>query len=300
MHPILFEWGPIQIRYYGLMYAVAILFAIFLSRKEAIRRNINPDLMLEFVVYAVIGGIIAARLYYVAFNWSYYSYRPKDIFAIWKGGLAIHGGLIGGIIAGVIYGRIQKLNPWVLGDIAAPCIALGMVFGRFGNFMNGDAHGYPLHSEKLPPFLRGFPDWMGIVFPSGTMAGNEFPNTPLHPVMLYELVLNLINFAVLWGVRKKEYPRGTLFLVYIINYAIIRSAVTVFRADDLYVIPQVLRAPHAISAIMVAVAGVLLFVKYRNFEEERRILATEARERERAELREKFLERRRRMRKKKH
>jgi phosphatidylglycerol:prolipoprotein diacylglycerol transferase len=112
------------------------------------------------------------------------------------------------------------------------------VFGRFGNFMNGDAHGVP---TSLP--------W-GIVFPKGSIAGDEFPGQPLHPVMLYELVLNLASFFVLWGLRKKDHKSGFIFALYLMGYGVIRFFVTFFRADDLYV--GGIRGPHIISVLFIA------------------------------------------------
>jgi prolipoprotein diacylglyceryltransferase len=111
--------------------------------------------------------------------------------------------------------------------------------------MNGDAHGYPLRSPLLPAWLRQFPDWMGVRFPPTSIAGREFGPVPLHPVMLYELVLNLIGFVLLWSLRKRPWAPGSLLGVYLIYYAAVRSFTSLFRADDLYF--GQFRMPHVIS-----------------------------------------------------
>jgi phosphatidylglycerol:prolipoprotein diacylglycerol transferase len=140
--------------------------------------------------------------------------------------------------------------------MAVPAGILGQALGRFGNFMNGDAHGYPLRSLHLPSWLQHLPEWMGVVFPPSSIAGREFGQVPLHPVMLYELVLNLIGFVLLWSLRKSRLPEGGLAGMYLIYYACVRSFTSLFRADDLYLGP--LRLPHVVSLVMIVVGLYLL------------------------------------------
>jgi phosphatidylglycerol:prolipoprotein diacylglycerol transferase len=244
VHPIFFRLGPLTIRFYGLMYVIALLVAIFLLRVEAKRRHLPVDRMVDVA-------------FYVLLKWGYYSAHPLKILAVWEGGMAIHGGLIGGLIGGWLFARASRLPFATLCDMVAPAGSLGHAFGRFGNFMNGDAHGYPLHSPALPAWLQNFPDWVGVVFPPTSIAGREFGAVPLHPVMLYEMVLNLIGFVLLWGIRKKSFPPGGLFGLYLMYYAAVRSFTSLFRADDLYL--GAFRMPHLISIVMVVVGFVLLF-----------------------------------------
>ena len=258
MHPVLFSVGPFSVRFYGLMYVLALLMGIYLLRLEAQRRGLPSERMVDVAFYAFLGGLVGGRLYYVLFKWSYYSAHPVKILAIWEGGMAIHGGLIGALISGWLFSRAHRLPYLTLCDMAAPAISLGHAFGRFGNFMNGDAHGYPLHSPLLPSWLQYFPDWLGITFPPTSIAGREFGQVPLHPVMLYEMVLNLIGFVLLWSLRKRPWPPGGLFGLYLVYYAFVRSFTSLFRADDLYLGP--LRLPHVMSIIM-AVVGLLLLLR---------------------------------------
>jgi phosphatidylglycerol:prolipoprotein diacylglycerol transferase len=247
MHPTLVRIGPVEIRYYGLMYVIAIIVGIILLRKEVQRKQIpmTKDDVISFAFWTVIGGIIGARIYYVIFMWkSFYAQNPLEIFAIWHGGLAIHGGIFGGAAAIYLYARAKKLGFWDLIDAVIPMLALGQAFGRLGNFMNGDAHGIP---TDLP--------W-GIVFPKGSVAGDEFPGIPLHPVMLYEMVLNLVSFFILWKLRTKNHKRGFIFAMYLLNYGVIRFFVSFLRADSLML--GRLRGAQVMSAVFVA--GSLFFI----------------------------------------
>jgi len=251
MHPILFEFGPLQIRFYGLMYAIGITCAVVLIRREVLRRHIplSEDQVVNFVLASVLGGILGARIYYVLFNWGSYRMDVWEVLKIWHGGLAIHGGVIGGTLAGWWYIRRHYAKFWRMADVAAPTIILAQTFGRFGNFMNGDAHGVP---TDMP--------W-GIVFPSTSIAGYEYPDTPLHPVMLYELAINLAIFLVLWGIRKRPWRDGFLFCLYCVLYSCGRFLVSGFRADSLMLSLGGLgefRMARVISVLIIVAAGAVI------------------------------------------
>lgn len=247
MHPNVIEFGPIVIRWYGLMYLAAFLVGGWLLGREIARKGlrISDDDRWSFLTLVLFAGILGGRLYYVAFNWGYYGANLAEIPAIWHGGLAIHGGLIGGTLAGWWWVRKHRISFWQLADAGAPSVILGQAFGRFGNFMNGEVHGYP---TTLP--------W-GIVFPASSPAGREFGQVPLHPAMLYELVLNVIGFAILWSLRRRPTRDGFLIFLYLILYGVIRAFVSSFRVEDLML--GGVRAPYVVSAIMivVGVAGIL-------------------------------------------
>jgi len=257
MHPILFEFKignlPIAIRYYGLMYVVAIVVAIFLTRYEAKRKQMNLTLddILDFVLWAVPAGIIGARLYYVLFQWDSFSDDWLEIFKIWHGGLAIHGGLIGGAIAVLLVSKWKRASFWQVADAMAPSLVLGQALGRFGNFMNGDAYGTP---TDLP--------W-GLRFPIASPAGSAYPDRdipgwsePLHPAMLYELIGNLMIFGLLWWLRKKNFKDGFLVSLYLILYSLLRFFVEIFRGDSLMLGP--FRAAQVISVLIIAAFGWLM------------------------------------------
>ncbi len=243
MHPILIQIGPVAIRYYGLMYVLAFFVGGWLLGTEVRRKGIplTDDRRWDFLSLVYVAGILGARIYYVLFNWSYYSENPLEIPAIWHGGLAIHGGIIGAVLAGWWYVARHHLSFLQLADAGAPSVILGQAFGRFGNFMNGEIHGVP---TTMP--------W-GIVFPPESPAGQQFGPVPLHPTMLYELGLNLLIFALLWSMRKRPAQDGFIFFTYLILYSIDRSIVSAFRAEDLMLGP--FRAPHVVSAILVVGLG---------------------------------------------
>lgn len=256
MHPVLIGLGPIQIRFYGLMYVVAILVGYFLVKSEVRRKGINltPDEVMNLIFWIVLGGIIGARIYYVVFNWEYYWPDWKEIPAIWHGGLAIHGGILGGLLGGYIYTGIKRVPFLRVSDSVAPSLILGQAFGRFGNFMNGDAHGLP---TQMP--------W-GVVFPPGSIAGQQFPQTALHPTMLYEMAINLAIFFFLWKIRKRPAKDGFIISLYLILYSAGRFIVSFYRADSLMI--GELRVAHLISVLIVAIV-IPLVIKKRLWSRER-------------------------------
>lgn len=279
MNPILFSIGKIKITYYGLMYAISFILGIELGKRYGKQKGISPDTIENYAFIAMLSGLIGGRLYYVLFNLDYYINYPADIIAVWKGGMAIHGGILGGIIGTCIYGFIKKINPLLLTDIAAPSLLLGQAIGRIGNFMNGEIYGVPTFTPfkviftLKPKFYEWYSYYLslpfsekmnfkekvpwGIVFPESSPAGNEFPNMALHPAMFYELILNLIGFLFIWFfLKNKKYANGTIACSYIIIYSIIRIFVSFFRAEDLMFFD--IRAPHLISIILIMISLVTI------------------------------------------
>lgn len=249
MHPVLFEFGPISVRFYGLMYVIALLVGMQLVRMESSRLGLGltKDEVSNFCLLTLLAGILGGRVYYVLFNWDFYSRNLQEIPAIWRGGLAIHGGIAGGFLYALWYVRHRGLPFLRLADVVAPSLILGQAFGRFGNFMNGDAHGLP---TNLP--------W-GIVFPETSVAGADTlrryeQNLPLHPTMLYELLLNLLWFSLLWRLRKRPHRDGFIFALYLGLYSAGRLVVESFRADSLMLGP--LRAAQVVGILLMGLSAV--------------------------------------------
>jgi phosphatidylglycerol---prolipoprotein diacylglyceryl transferase len=251
MHPILFRIGSITIRYYGLMYVIAITLGFILLSREVRRRRLTTgigektrvlttDDLLDLMLWTIPAAIIGARIYYVAFQWGYYSVHPLDMIKIWQGGLAIHGGVIGGGLAVYLYARFKHASFWGLTDCLVPSLILGQAIGRIGNLMNGDAYGLP---TKLP--------W-GIHFPASSPAGMAYPGQATQPSMIYEMILDAMIFVYLWRIRKKGYRAGFSTAMYLILYSIARSIVSFTRGDSLWLGP--IRAAHVISAILIFAA----------------------------------------------
>jgi len=247
MHPILVRIGPLTIRYYGLMYVIAISVGFFLGAREVRRKGLplTSENLLDLLLWTVPLAIVGARLYYVLFHWDYYGARPLDILKIWEGGLAIHGGVLVGALVIFFFSRAKKVSFWALTDALVPSLILGQAIGRIGNLMNGDAFGTP---TTLP--------W-GIRFPLDSPVGQKYGAVATHPSMIYEMLLNLGIFAYLWAIRKKGYRDGFSTAMYFILYALARSLVSITRGDSLWIGP--IRAAHVISAVFVVVFGLLIW-----------------------------------------
>lgn len=251
MHPVLIEIGPFEIRFYGLMYILALTLSYFLLRADLKRKGIEieKEELLNLLTFTVLGGIIGARIYYVIFNWDFYGKNFADIPAIWKGGLASHGGFIGGFIVAYVYLKKLKLPILKMADSIIPLVILGEACVRFGNFMNGEAHGVP---TDLP--------W-GIIFPETSIAGSQFPGIPIHPTMLYQMFYNLLAFSVIWFyLRKKDYKDGLICFTGILIYSLGRFFIEALRADSLYIGP--FRTAQLMSIVLTLIS-VIMFLKIR-------------------------------------
>src|SRR5699024_472028 len=206
------------------------------------------------VVFAIPIAILFARIYYVIFEWESYAGGPWwKIFAVWEGGLAIHGALIGSVLTALVYARVRKVSFWQLADIAAPGLILGQAIGRWGNFMNQEAHGGPLAESTYNSFHQYLPDFiMNQMCINGTMY---------HPTFLYESIWNILVFVFLLALRKRNPLRGTVFLSYIIAYSIGRFFIEQMRTDSLYTLFGALRTAQVISVLLIIGAVILLIYR---------------------------------------
>lgn len=253
--PIIFEIGPFTIRWYGVLIASAVLIGVWLSQELAKRRNVNPELLGDLAIWLVVGAIPSARLYYVLFEWQSYAQNPQDIVAIWKGGIAIHGAVIGGLLAALIFARLQRVSFWQLTDLVAPSLILGQAIGRWGNFFNSEAFGRPtdLPWKLFIPVDRRPPGYEQFAY--------------FHPTFLYESLWNLGVFALLlwlffWGLRHPGRLKvGTLFLSYLIAYSSGRFWIEGLRMDSLMLGP--LRIAQVVSLTQIAIGLFGLFWLYR-------------------------------------
>jgi phosphatidylglycerol:prolipoprotein diacylglycerol transferase len=252
--PILVELGPLTIRWYGLLIASAVLIGVSLSQALAKRRQVDPDLMGDLIIWLVVAAIPSARLYYVLFQWQEYAQRPEDIIAIWKGGIAIHGAILGGLVASLIFAKVKRVSFWQLADLVAPSLILGQAIGRWGNFFNSEAFGRP---TNLP--------WKLFIPPEQRPLGYE--NVAyFHPTFLYESLWNLMVFGILItlflrGLQGKPALKvGTLFLVYLVSYSLGRFWIEGLRTDSLMIGP--LRIAQIISLVEISIGLIGLFWLY--------------------------------------
>ncbi len=240
--PIALEIGSLSIRWYGLLIASAIILGTFLAQKLAQSRGVDPETVGDMVIWLVIGAIPCARLYYVLFEWQRFQTQPwYKAFAIWEGGIAIHGAIIGGAIAGILFCKRQKISIWLMADIIMPAVILGQAIGRWGNFFNSEAFGAPtdLPWKLLIPLNRRPPELVNFSY--------------FHPTFLYESLWNLGVFAILIFVftRIPKIRIGTITMLYAIAYSIGRFWIEGLRTDSLMV--GTLR-----TAQMISLASILL------------------------------------------
>jgi len=217
------ELGPLSIRWYGVLIATAVLIGVNLSQYLASRRQVNPELISDLAIWLVLAAIPSARLYYVLFQWRDYASNPAAIVAIWQGGIAIHGAILGGAIAALIFARLKRVSFWQLADFVAPSLILGQAIGRWGNFFNSEAFGNPtdLPWKLFIPLDRRPPGLENVAY--------------YHPTFLYESLWNLGVFALLMFLFFKR-PRlkvGTLFLTYMVTYSAGRVWIEGLRTDSL-------------------------------------------------------------------
>ena len=255
--PIVLEIGSIAIRWYGLLIASAVLIGVTLSQYLAKRRGVNPDLLGDLAIWLVIGAIPCARLYYVLFEWQEYSQRPGDIIAIWKGGIAIHGAIIGGTIATMIFARLNQISFWQLLDLVVPSTILGQAIGRWGNFFNSEAFGKP---TNVPWKLYIAPQYRPLEY-----INYEY----FHPTFLYESLWNLGVFALLiwlffWGLKPGNRLKvGTLTLVYAIAYSLGRVWIEWLRTDSLMLGPLKIAQVISLGAMALGILGLIWLYQFK-------------------------------------
>ncbi|WP_163654945.1 prolipoprotein diacylglyceryl transferase [Listeria sp. PSOL-1] len=244
LNPIALKLGGISIHWYGIIIATAVVIALLLALREATKRGLNKELYVDLLIWAIPISIICARIYYVVFEWSYYKDNPSEIIKIWHGGIAIYGALIGAVITAIVFAWKRKISFWQLADIAAPSLIIAQAIGRWGNFMNQEAHGVEttrqfLESLHLPHFI------INQMYIDGAYY---------QPTFLYESLWNVLGFIVLLILRRTKIKRGELFLSYLIWYSFGRFFVEGMRTDSLmwgaFRVSQVL----AVVLIFVAIA----------------------------------------------
>ena len=248
MNPVALQLGPISIRWYAICIVSGLILAVYLSMKEAPRKKINPDAIIDFILIAFPLAIVGARLYYVIFEWGYYSQHLGEIFAIWNGGIAIYGGLLTGALVLYLFSRRRLIEPIDFLDIAAPSVMIAQSIGRWGNFFNQEAYGAAVKSlNYLPSFIR---DQMYI---DGSYR---------QPTFLYESIWNLLGFLLILILRRKPQflRQGEVTAFYLIWYGFGRMIIEGMRTDSLMFAG--LRVSQWLSMILILV-GLAIFIYQR-------------------------------------
>ena len=260
--PLVFQLGPFALRWYGLLIALAVLLGLGLATRLAKARGMDPAVVSDLLPVLVLGAVIGARSYYVALEWRQYAGNWGDIVAIWRGGIAIHGALIGGVIATVLYCRWRKQAFWPLLDVLVPAVALGQAIGRWGNFFNSEAFGLPtdLPWKLRIPIENRPPEFLGEPY--------------FHPTFLYESLWNLGVCALLLllfrgGSRNRiQLPAGALSCIYLMAYSSGRVWIEGLRIDPLCLLGTApfcaggLRMAQLVSLLLIALGATGLWWLY--------------------------------------
>ncbi|MGE6630171.1 prolipoprotein diacylglyceryl transferase [Bacillus sp. NPDC077027] len=248
--PIAIQLGPISVHWYGVIIGVGALLGLWLALKECEKRGLNKDTFIDLILFAIPIAIICARIYYVVFEWDYYRDHTSEIIKIWNGGIAIHGGLIGAVLTAIIFTKVRKLSFWKVADIAAPSILLAQAIGRWGNFINQEAHGEAvsrafLENLHLPEFMINQMYIDGVYY---------------HPTFLYESLWNIVGVLILILLRRTSLRRGEIFLSYLIWYSIGRYFIEGMRTDSL-MLTEHLRVAQMISIVILVTAILLILIR---------------------------------------
>ena len=219
MYPVLIKIGPLTIHTYGFLIATGFLVALWLAVRQAKVMQVSNDHLTDLAFYCLLSAIIGSRLFFILTNWGYFQARPIDMIKIWEGGLVFYGGLIFAIPTALLFIRKAGMPLWKTFDIAAPSIAIGHAIGRLGCFCAGCCYGKA--AEGVP--------WAVVFSDPNTLA---IRGVPLHPSQIYEAIGEFLNFLILISFRKRQSFDGQLFWLYIMNYALVRSVVELFRGDD--------------------------------------------------------------------
>jgi phosphatidylglycerol:prolipoprotein diacylglycerol transferase len=250
MSPIIFQIGPVSIRWYGVLIMAGVILGLVLAGREAKRQDVSIELIYDLFFYMILSAVLGARLYYVIFSWDLYRNNIQEVFAFWHGGLAIHGAVLGGVISAVIYARLKRLSFWLLADICAPSLILGQAIGRWGNFFNQEAFGRP---TDLP--------W-GIFIDEAHRPVQYMQQTHFHPTFLYESLWNFsVFFFLLWVRRKGGIIRGDVFLIYLMLYSFGRFWIEGLRTDSLMF--EGFRIAQVVSFLLIMFASIALIQRHR-------------------------------------
>ena len=247
--PVAFNFGPLSVRWYGIIIAVGILLGYFVAQRALVKAGLHKDTLVDIIFYSALFGFIVARIYFVIFQWPYYAENPGEIIKIWHGGIAIHGGLIGGFIAGVIVCKVKNLNPFQIGDIVAPSIILAQGIGRWGNFMNHEAHGGPVS--------RAFLEQLHL--PNFIIENMYINGQYYHPTFLYESIWDVAGFIILVNIRK-HLKLGETFFLYLTWYSFGRFFIEGLRTDSLMLTSNI-RVAQLVSILLILISISLIIYR---------------------------------------
>ena len=258
MNAYVFKIGNFGVRWYSLLILIGVIVGILLIEKEGKKFNISKDFLFNMAFWAIIIGIIGARLYYVIFNFNLYQNDLLSIFKIWVGGLAIHGGIIAGLIVIALYSKKYKMRFIRITDICVPSLLFAQGIGRWGNFFNQEAHGAATSLEHLK----------SLHLPQFIINGMNINGIYYEPTFLYESLLCLIGFIIVLFIRRGKYTKvGTITSFYLMYYSVVRFLIESMRTDSLmlggFKVAQII----SIILFLIGLGNIMLISRKSKFED---------------------------------
>ena len=249
MNPVLLELGGFELRWYSVLVLLAVVLGGFLFQREAKRFSVKTDFVFNMAFWAIIFGLLGARLYYVIFQWEYYSMHLNEIYQIWNGGIAIHGAIIAGLIAVVVYCKKYQARTVRYVDFAVVALVIAQALGRWGNFFNSEAYGAVTTAEKLNSFL----------IPKFVVEGMKIDGVYYTPTFFYESIGCLILFMILLVIRRGKYTKvGTPTGWYLVGYGLIRFFIEASRTDSLMLVG--FKMAQLASVVMIIIGLIMLMI----------------------------------------
>ena len=254
-----------RIAFYGIIIGIGMLAGIWVAQSDAKRRGQDPDIYLEFALYAIIFSIIGARLYYVIFSWDNYKDDLLQIFNLRAGGLAIYGGVIGAVLTLIVFTRVRKLSFLSMADSGCLGLITGQIIGRWGNFFNCEAFGGFTDSLFAMRIKRSIvnPSMISQDLLNHLIVENGVEYIQVHPTFLYESLWNLgVLLFMLWYRKRKRFD-GEMLAIYFMGYGLGRCWIEGLRTDQLILFGTGIPVSQALSMLLVLAAAAFLVVKGR-------------------------------------
>ncbi len=262
INPVALQVGPITVYWYGVIIAFGFMLAVFLAMRASKDYGVDPENIIDLVLFAAPVSIIFARLYYVVFKWEDYRSDLSEIYKIWHGGIAIYGAVIGALLSAWLFARYKKISPLNLFDLGVPYLILAQAIGRWGNFVNQEAFGV---NTALPWGMTSnrIRSELGNLQAQGM---NVDPSLPVHPTFLYESLWNLAAFFVLIYFSKRRKVEGEVFFLYMILYGAGRFWIEGLRTDSLML--GNFRISQVLALVLAVVFAVIFFVRRKKLREQ--------------------------------
>lgn len=258
LNRVAFSVGPFTVYWYGIIVMVGILLGVLFAVHQGKKMGIDPNKMLDVLIYSIVAGLVGARIYYVAFSWDYYSQHPAEIIRIWEGGIAFYGGVIGALICGAVLCHRWKL-PLVQGmDAALGGLLLGQSIGRWGNFVNIEAFGgyfkgtLRMVSPAIDAYFHTYPEKLAGFTVEKVLSMTEIP---VHPTFFYESVWTMLGFLfIVWYTPRRKFY-GELSMFYFAWNGMGRLVIEALRTDSLMY--GTYRVSQLLAAVMLAISCIM-------------------------------------------